>query len=495
MERRLLRHDRLRADRPAALGSVDALSRSGSGLALVTDDRDWIERIRGGNPRALELLFRTHLRPLTAFAYRYVQSREASIAVVQEVFARLWRGRHSWAFHGSVRGNLFASAHRAALESLHRMRNEARWHAGLPMPERTDAASSGSGSDAGARTRRDWEAAVGAAIARLPARARTAGYMRWGDRLTRAEVATVLGLNVRTVHTQITPASRAMRKRLAPLTESLDLRPAHSTLRDAGENADAFPTIDPDRLEYYLAGECLPAEEAALRREIVMAGGDAIALDIICSVWTATRRDVEEWVDEDRAWRALARRMSLPHAVADPAVAGRSTRGIPLPPLREVGASLARWARGGRDAAARGARSGADHAREWTTVLAPRIARAVVGARATVGPAGASVGRATRAMASRVALRLGPALEGRTRARVGALALAGLVAVGGVWAFAAHRAVHRAVRAVVRVPVPAPRGAIMTRARQPTRAVAPSPSKHRRRRRGHAVPAPAHPGR
>src|SRR5579862_6584482 len=104
----------------------------GPDSAAVVDDREWIDRIRSGSARALETLFRSHASELTAFAFRYVQSYDAAVRVVRDVFTRLWRGRHSWAFHGSVRGNLFASAHRVALEELHRTHSEARWHAGLP---------------------------------------------------------------------------------------------------------------------------------------------------------------------------------------------------------------------------------------------------------------------------------------------------------------------------------------------------------------------------
>src|ERR1700724_2159578 len=123
MERRSLRPGGTRVDSRAGRG----VPSSGAGLVLVTEDREWLDRIRGGNQAALELLFRTHVRTLTAFAHRYVQSLSGAQEVVQEVFVRLWQGRHSWAFHGTVRGHLFASAHRVSLEALRRMHRESRW--------------------------------------------------------------------------------------------------------------------------------------------------------------------------------------------------------------------------------------------------------------------------------------------------------------------------------------------------------------------------------
>jgi RNA polymerase sigma-70 factor (ECF subfamily) len=284
---------------------------------LVTDDRDWIDRIRSGNAKSFEALFRLYVRPLTAFAFRYVQSYDAAIGVVDEVFARLWRGRHSWAFHGSVRANLFASAHRVALETLHRTRNDARWHAGLSGAEdmgvvqREAAAIESVGQ-------LEREATVRAAVSRLPARARTVGFMRWTDRLTRSEIATVLGVNVRTVHSLITPASRAMRRRLGPITDPPDTRSPYSTLRDAADAADRFPSIDPDRIEYALAAESIPAEAAELRRDIKAADGEPAMLDAMEAVWTTPREVVEDLVDEETAWRVLARHVAMPHEAGLP---------------------------------------------------------------------------------------------------------------------------------------------------------------------------------
>lgn len=309
MERQA-RSDNGRMDQAATVPTANDRAPS----AFLTDDREWIDRIRGGSPRALESLFRTHVRSLTAFAFRYVQSYDSAARVVDEVFARLWRGRHSWAFHGSVRGNLYASTHRVSLEALKRTRTEARWHAGLPV---TDPAPADGEQPAGVVTigPSDLHAVMHDTIARLPAVTRTVAFMRWADRLTREEIATVMGSNVRTVHTQITPASRAMRKRLAPTNWVLDRRSALSTLRDAGEGVDPFPMIDPDRIEYYLAGESNSGVVADLCREVTSAGGDPTALEAMESAWYGPGRIIADVVDPDSAWNALAGKLSFgqPH--------------------------------------------------------------------------------------------------------------------------------------------------------------------------------------
>ncbi len=307
MERQSLRSDNGRLDQ--AVNAPAASDRAGS--AFMTDDREWIDRIRGGSTRALESLFRTHARELTAFAFRYVQSYDAAARVVDEVFTRLWRGRHSWAFHGSVRGNLFASTHRVSLEVLKRTRSEARWHAGLPVTDPPPGELDQSTGGMVAIGPNDLHAVIHDTIARLPAVTRTVAFMRWADRLTRDEIATVMGSNVRTVHTQITPASRALRKRLAPTSWVLEKRSAHSTLRDAGDGIDPFPMIDPDRIERYLAGESSPSDSEELCREVTSAGGDPTALEAMESAWYGPGRIIADVVDPDAAWIGLSVKLSF----------------------------------------------------------------------------------------------------------------------------------------------------------------------------------------
>jgi RNA polymerase sigma-70 factor, ECF subfamily len=395
----------------------------------VTDDREWIDRIRTGNTSALETLFRTNVRGLTAFAFRYVQSYDAAAHVVTEVFTRLWQGRHSWAFHGSVRGNLFASAHRVALEELRRTRSEARWHAGLP-PAEPDQASSAIGHN-------DVHAVMHETIARLPAVTRTVAFMRWADRLTRGEIATVLGSNVRTVHTQVTPASRAMRKRLAPTSWVLERRSSLSTLRDAGDGVDPFPMIDPDRIEDYLAGESSPADVAQLSREVAAAGGDPAALEAMESAWYGPGRIIADLVDPDSAWDGLAHKLAVPRHRKN-----RTAKGHPIPDaaaaVAMVRAAVGAGGRGARAAAVATAaavgRRAADLKSLPTEQLAARVQHEASIARASL----ASWARRLTGLAGQAVRRTNGFFGSRVVQGV-AIVFIGIALTAGVWTLLAHR--------------------------------------------------------
>ncbi len=46
--------------------------------------------------------------------------------------------------------------------------------------------------------------------------------------------------------------------------------------REAIEGSERFTTIDPERIEMYLAGECIPAEQASLELDVVDAKGEPL---------------------------------------------------------------------------------------------------------------------------------------------------------------------------------------------------------------------------
>src|SRR5687767_5400857 len=76
---------------------------------------DVVARVRAGDTRALELLFREHYAALCEFSVRYVRQPSLAEELVQDVFADLWARRERWYVHGSVCAYLFAAVRNRAL--------------------------------------------------------------------------------------------------------------------------------------------------------------------------------------------------------------------------------------------------------------------------------------------------------------------------------------------------------------------------------------------
>jgi RNA polymerase sigma-70 factor, ECF subfamily len=175
-------------------------------------DRALVDRIRGGDRQAFEVLFREMYQSLVAFAARYVGDDRAE-ELVQELFLDLWAARDRWDVHGSVRSYLFTAARHRALNVRRRDAVERDWateeshddvRALHPHPVIPDAALE----------REEEQQAVAAAFALLPERCRLAMQLRWRDGLSYAEIAEVLGISVKGVENQLGRGLRALRQRL-----------------------------------------------------------------------------------------------------------------------------------------------------------------------------------------------------------------------------------------------------------------------------------------
>lgn len=84
-------------------------------------DEDLMEMVRGGEPRAFEVLFDRHGGPAFSLAYRMCGSRARAEDIVQEAFLSLWRagGRYDQS-RGSVRTWVLSTVHNRAIDSFRR---------------------------------------------------------------------------------------------------------------------------------------------------------------------------------------------------------------------------------------------------------------------------------------------------------------------------------------------------------------------------------------
>jgi RNA polymerase sigma-70 factor (ECF subfamily) len=161
---------------------------------------------------AFVAMVEAHYARLGAFATRLVGSRAAAEDVVHEVLLRIWRRREVFSFQDPL-GYLYQAVRHEA-DSWHRRHvRELRRTAG----EETGAHR----ADPRADTSHDVEAEELAAmvertVASLPPRRREIFRMQREQGLSYAEIASLLGISVKTVEVQIGYALRAIRQRLGP---------------------------------------------------------------------------------------------------------------------------------------------------------------------------------------------------------------------------------------------------------------------------------------
>ncbi len=175
-------------------------------------DAELARRIRSGDEGALASVFREHYAALASFTLRFVDSRDVSEELVQDLFLSLWARRDQLTDVESFRTYLFRAMRNRALNHLRRKRLERKWEQEnyLPSepstPGRTDDETTG----------KEVAVALERAIAKLPPRCREVFLLSREGGMTYAEIGVSLGISVKTVETQMGRALKSLRQALEP---------------------------------------------------------------------------------------------------------------------------------------------------------------------------------------------------------------------------------------------------------------------------------------
>lgn len=175
----------------------------------VADDRTLLERLNTGDQAAFDAVFRAHYAHLVAFAQGMLRDRAAAEDVAQEVMLELWRRRGELAIQDSLRAYLLRATRNRALNQLRHANVQRRAEPHL-MGEEAVAAT-GTAQLVASELRE----AIAQAVAELPPACREVFELSRGRGLRYAEIASTLGISVKTVESQMGKALKHLRSRLA----------------------------------------------------------------------------------------------------------------------------------------------------------------------------------------------------------------------------------------------------------------------------------------
>ena len=173
------------------------------------DDRDLLERLKSGDQAAFDTIFRAHYAHLVAFGQSMLHDRGAAEDVAQEVMLELWRRRDSIAISESLRAYLLRATRNRSLNQLR--------HAGVAKRAEPQIAGEESVNATGAAqlVASELRTALAEAVAELPPACREVFTLSRGQGLRYAEIASTLGISVKTVESQMGKALKHLRNRLA----------------------------------------------------------------------------------------------------------------------------------------------------------------------------------------------------------------------------------------------------------------------------------------
>ena len=173
--------------------------------------QECLARLRTGDERAFELLFRGHAAALCAFAFSYVRSRETAEEIVQDLFCWIWEQRFTIEMPHGMRAWLFTAVRNRSLNALRNSRVEFSIHERLTREARTQSGPVRPDAELSAR---ELAAAVARVVAAMPVRCREVFTLVREQQLSHADTASVLGISPKTVEIHMTRALAILRAEL-----------------------------------------------------------------------------------------------------------------------------------------------------------------------------------------------------------------------------------------------------------------------------------------
>lgn len=169
-----------------------------------------MERLRRGDEAAFDTIFRRWYPSLVRAAESIVRSRAVAEELAQDVMLELWKRRESLAEESSPQAYLFQATRNRSLNHIRHERIERLGEPHAAKPEAVDAPAHS------LMVEEEIGVAVRRAVDGLPDRCREVFELSRTHGLKYSEIATTLGISIKTVEAQMGKALRTLRVELAP---------------------------------------------------------------------------------------------------------------------------------------------------------------------------------------------------------------------------------------------------------------------------------------
>jgi RNA polymerase sigma-70 factor (ECF subfamily) len=176
----------------------------------MTRESEIIRRIRQGDIREFETLFRSSYSSLIKYAGTLIKDQDTAEEIVQDLFFRLWQDREKIYIESSLNGYLFRSVHNRCLHHFEHKKVVERhaYEMAFESELNTDDPSA-------VLQYKELQAKIALILEKLPERCGKIFCMNRFEGLKYSEIAQKLSVSVKTVEANMGKALKEFRKALA----------------------------------------------------------------------------------------------------------------------------------------------------------------------------------------------------------------------------------------------------------------------------------------
>lgn len=174
-------------------------------------EQELIDLLKKGDAEAFEKVFKTYFKNLHAYALYILKKNESAREVIQQVFYKIWEKRISLNIHTSMKAYLYKSVYNECMLQLKKKKNKEAY---LSYILKQDTNKLAQGASEKIETT-DLEIRLQKALNELPEQCRTIFQLNRFEGLKYHEVASQMGLSLKTIENQMGKALKRLRIALA----------------------------------------------------------------------------------------------------------------------------------------------------------------------------------------------------------------------------------------------------------------------------------------
>lgn len=187
------------------------LSKKESASSGEYSESEIIAKVRSGDVKIFESLFREYYYSLSRFTASITRSSSAAEDLVQDIFLKIWQNREEWNPQGTIKTYLYRASKNQALNYLKHLSIVNNW-----AEISKDSLVNSSVNPEDEIIRKELLTSVSDAVNKLPEKCKMIFLLHRHEGLSYREISEVLNISISTIETQMGRALKKIREIMFP---------------------------------------------------------------------------------------------------------------------------------------------------------------------------------------------------------------------------------------------------------------------------------------